>query len=797
MKIKVSNTILNVLLVAMAAGIIFMENFNRSPKFLIGTCAAAMIIGLLATWRRKNLTAWIICPIIFFAIGGLRFSAVDNLPPNDISTFAGREIFFTGVVREEMQKKILPNGMTQVRYVVDAETIKIKGAEEKICGGLILTYYPKEGEEFPTARIGDKISASGNLKLLTNYNNPGQIDGVTRMKANGITARMSAGKQGISVEEVDGGLGTKFLRIVAGIREHYREAMASVMSREDAAAIFAMLFGGYAGLNPELVEEFQTTGIVHILSVSGSHMSMLAGFAAAFCRLFKAPRLAFAIGFFSIGMYAILSGLLPQVMRSAAMGILVFFAKTLDAEAEGARLLTLIALAMLLHQPLLLFDVSFQLSFSATAGLMYLSEDLKKFFERLPEFFADAVSMTIAAQLASLPVVVWYFNQISLSSVLANAFVMPVLEIVIVGGLLGGIIAAVVPIVGRIFFGVMAMTFGFGAEINRVFANLPLSSVQVPTLGILSGFFYYAALILRRAVILLPIIFLLALGVFSVGGDVEVSFVDVGQGDCAVVITPHGRCLIFDTGGVREKMFDVGGRVVVPYLKHENIREVDKIFLTHVHEDHSGGAGAVIKKLPVGEIITAGESRAEYAAVFGIAEELLPPMRAGHAGEIFSVDGVQVEILFAPSVGTGNEISNVYRIRYGDASFLITGDLVKEIESQILSAGIDVSSTVLKVGHHGSDTSSSEEFLRAVNPKCAVICVGYGNNFGHPRAEVLERLANLPTKIYRTDRDGLIKFRTDGKRLRVETFNEARLPGGYASQFLSQRFSCGGYCGCG
>ena len=166
------------------------------------------------------------------------------------------------------------------------------------------------------------------------------------------------------------------------------------------------------------------------------------------------------------------------------------------------------------------------------------------------------------------------------------------------------------------------------------------------------------------------------------------------------------------------------------------------------------------------------EPRSEYAAVFGIAENNLPPMRAGHAGEKFSVDGVQVEILFAPQVGKDNEISNVYRIRYGGVTFLITGDLIKEIEAQILREGVDVQSTVLKVGHHGSATSSSEEFLRTVKPKCSVICVGYGNNFGHPRAEVLERLENLPTKIFRTDRDGLIKFKTDGKNLRVETFNK-------------------------
>lgn len=770
MKPKVSNAMLNVILTALAAGILFMEHFQRSPKFLVGTCAALIIGGIIFTWRRKNLTSWIVAPIIFFALGGLRFFAVDNLPADDVSKFAGQAVQISGKVREETQTKILPNGMTQVRFVVDTESIKIGGAEKKISGGLILTYYPKADEILPTARIGDKISAGGNLKLLHNYNNPGQIDGVTRMKANGITARLSASKNGVSVVEVDNcGLWTKFLRIVAAIREHYRESMAQVMSAEDAAAIFAMLFGGYAGLNPELVEEFQTTGIVHILSVSGSHMSMLAMATAIFCRLAKIPRSAtFVIGLFVIGSYAILSALLPQVLRSATMGILIFFAKTLDAEAEGARLLTLTALAMLINQPLLIFDVSFQLSFTATAGLMYLSEDLREKMERLPKFFSEPAAMTIAAQLASLPIIVWYFNQISLSSVLANVFVMPLLEVVIVGGLIGGIIAAVVPIAGKIFFVVMALIFGAGAELNKIFANLPLSSVQVPTIGILAGFFYYAALILRRPIILLPIIILFALNFFK-ASDFEISFIDVGQGDCAVVVTPHGKCLIFDAGGVREHMFDVGGRVVVPYLKHENIRAVEKIFLTHVHEDHAAGAGAVIKKLPVSEIITAGEPKSEYAAVFGIAEEYLPHLRQGQAGEKFSIDGVEVEILFAPKVGSGNEISNVYRIRYGEITFLITGDLVTAIEEQILREGVDVSATVLKVAHHGSKTSSSEEFLRAVNPKCAVICVGYGNSFGHPRAEVLERLENLPTKIFRTDKDGLIKFRTNGKNLRVET----------------------------
>ena len=761
MKIKISNQMLNCLLAALAAGILFAENLSLTPKILLIICATITAAALIFPRRIYQILGL----IIFFALGIFRFYAVDNLPANDISKFEGQTLRVTGIIRDEPQIKIMANGLTQQRFIVDVET----AGKNLAGGGLIVTAY----NEPKPARIGDKITAEGKIKFITGYKNPGQIDTATRMKSDGITARMSAGKNGVEIEPREGNFWTKFLRIVAAIRQHYKNSMTQIMSNEDAAAIFAMLFGGYAGLNPELVEDFATTGIVHILSVSGSHMSLLAAATAWLCLFLKFPRWAtVALGFFVIGTYTLLSGMLPQVIRSAAMGALVFLGTALRLESVGARLLSLTALAMLINSPLLIFDISFQLSFSSTAGLMYLAGDLRARMENLPYWFKAPAAMTLSAQLASLPIVIWYFNQVSLSSVLANVFVMPLLEIVIVGGLLGGIVALILPFLGRIFFVVESLIFGTGAELNHLFARLPLSSLQVPTLGFGAGAIYYLALIFRRAEILLALIIILAVSFFKAGGDVEVNFVDVGQGDCAVVLTPHRKCLIFDTGGVREKTFDVGGRVVIPYLKHENIYAVDTIFLSHAHEDHSAGAGSIIKKMPVREIITANEPKSEYAAVFGISATKLDNLRAGKAGEVFEIDGVEVKILYAPKSGTGNEISNVYQIRYGGVSFLITGDLISENEAEILRAGIDVSSTVLKVSHHGSRTSSSEEFLRAVNPKVAVICVGYGNNFNHPRAEVLEKLEKVGAKIYRTDIDGLIKFKTDGKKLTVSTFGD-------------------------
>lgn len=774
MKIKISNAMLNCLLAFLAAGIIFYEKFSPTLKIFLAACSAFIVIGIILTWKKNSsASAKIIFPIIFFALGATRFFFADSLPQNDISKFEMQSVKIFGTVRDEPQKKIFANDLVQEKFVVEVESVQIKKEKISASGNIILNFYHKPTEKISPVNIGDKISAGGTVKLITNFKNPGQIDNITRLKADGITARMSADKSGIEIENIEGNFWIKFLRFVSAIRQHYRESMENVMSKENSAAIFAMLFGGYKGINSEVLTEFQTTGIVHILSVSGSHMSLLAFVTAWLCSFLKfSKKITLALGFFVIGTYAILSGLLPQVIRSAIMGILIFVGTAFDFEKIAARILTLTALAMLIYQPLLIFDISFQLSFSATAGILYLSPKILEKIFKLPEFFSLPISVTLGAQLASFPITIFYFNQFSLSSILANIFVMPILEFVIVGGLLAGIFAFLIPFAGKIFFAFESIIFGFATELNKIFADLPFSSIQVPSLGLLGGFFYYVAIIFRKKIFLFLLIIFFAINFFQKNNEVEVNFIDVGQGDCAIVFTPNKKCLIFDTGGVREKIFDIGERVVVPYLKHENIFEVEKIFLTHVHEDHSGGAGAIIKKFPVGEIITAGEKKSEYAAVFGIAEEKIKDLREGRQGEKFFIDGVEVEIIFAPKVGTGNEISNVYKISYGEINFLITGDLVKENEEQILSEKINVSSEILKVGHHGSATSSSEEFLRAVNPKCAVISVGYGNNFGHPREEVLERLKKIHTKIFRTDKDGLIKFKTDGKNLFVQTFND-------------------------
>jgi len=234
---------------------------------------------------------------------------------------------------------------------------------------------------------------------------------------------------------------------------------------------------------------------------------------------------------------------------------------------------------------------------------------------------------------------------------------------------------------------------------------------------------------------------------------------------------------MFDTGGTRDGNFDIGAKVDVPYLLHYGVLKLDGVFLSHAHEDHAAGCGGILRKMPVAQVITADEGILDYARSMKLGDNdpLLHKFHTARQGERMTVDGVTIEVLFAPPLQegdnkTGNEASNVYRVSYGKASFLFTGDLTKEKEAQLLAEGINPASSVLKIGHHGSDTSSSPEFLQAVKPQFGVFCVGVDNSFGHPKPAVVQRFKEQGIKTLRTDENGAVVFYTDGELMRVETY---------------------------
>ena len=776
-----------------------MFNGRLSPKTLVNGLLVLLIVVILLGRQ-------------FACLPGM------SMDQGDIGQWAEQELTVEGELVNAPAIRIDAAGKRHIKYVIASNQVLAAGKWTDTHGKMILyandTSFDNrkgllgEGEygEEKYGRSGDKIKASGKLMKLHDYQNPGRIDMIMVNFAQGIHGQMSAGKYSV---EITGQEKNTMSRLAEKIRHLYKGQMEAVMPQEDSAAIFAMLFGGYGGIKPELLESFTITGLIHILSVSGSHITLMAGTANVIGKILGlSSGLTSILATLIIVVYSLLAGFTTPVIRSAIMGILTVMALSLGREKDARHILSITALGILLIWPLSLFDISFQLSFGATAGLLYISPLLGRCLRKyLPHYIADSLGVTLGAQLAVLPFMAWYFNVISISSLLANLVVAPVVELIIVISLLAGVLVGFLPVLGQFIFMVSSLLLGLAYELSRLIAKIPGSQVYLPTLSLTFWGLYYVLLLIfimpgdkrvyfgnklcnlwcvakkerkGRKIIGGGMALLLAVAVISYTikpNEMQVHFIDVGQGDAALVITPHGHAFMIDTGGSRQGTYDIGARVDVPYLLHYGVRKLDFIMLTHAHDDHAKGVSGILGKIPVGAVMIGHEGQGTYLKTFGGSNPAVKtePMVVLKEGTEMNLDGVRIQVLYAPEENktggsTGNEFSNLIRVSYGEHSFLFTGDLSSEHESILCSRGTPLESTVLKVGHHGSSTSSSRDFLRAVKPKWSVISVGYGNSFGHPKKEVLQRLESCTdSKVLRTDENGAVVFYSDGEKLRVDT----------------------------
>jgi competence protein ComEC len=642
------------------------------------------------------------------------------------------------------------------------------------------------------ALYGDKMTVTGTILLPRNYNNPGLIDTVTSLKRQGIRARMSVPAENIILQLT--GHERLWQNRLAEWRQQIVTDMNKVMPSGDASILVGMLFGGYNGINHEVVANFAATGIIHILSVSGTHIVLVA---AVILWLGTRLKIRYAItaiaAAFAIVFYAVFAGLTSPVVRSAVMGLVALAAVGLGREKDAPGALALSALGMLIYQPGLIYDISFQLSFGATAGLIFLYPQTYQLLAFLPRGLAGGVAVTVAAQLSVLPFLAWYFNSLSFSSLIANLVIVPIIELIVVLGLLGALVSVMLAGLGHIILVFCSLLIGLVVQLTAGLATIP-GQMYLPPISIAGGVLYYLLLAWlygyqpRGAPTMLEtgrrwprlsigiVAMLLVIFIVYVGypRPVYVHFIDVGQGDAALFTTPHGRAVLIDTGGTlgESTSFDIGERVVVPYLKHYGVQEIDYLILTHGHQDHAGGAAGIAAAMPIKSIILAREeyTQAVQALLPAVHKQGLIP---AYEGQTVILDGVTFSIVHAVGDNgprSGNEVSSVVRMVFGKHSFLFTGDLEASGEAAIVADNRMLASTVLKVGHHGSKTSSTAEFLEKVAPEYAVISVGYNNRFGHPHPDTIQRLLDQRITVFRTDQQGAVVFTTNGNDLTVDTF---------------------------
>jgi competence protein ComEC len=473
-----------------------------------------------------------------------------------------------------------------------------------------------------------------------------------------------------------------------------------------------------------------------------------------------------------------------------------FVARALGRRADGVRAFGWSLVAMAASDALVAFDASFALSAGATAGLLCFARPLSTRAESLPaplRALARSAATTLAATIPCAPLLARFAPTLPLGGVAANLLAVPVGESVALPLCLAHAVLAWWPAAERGCACVASGALRIVRVVARGFASVHALAVPVPpptSWQLAAIAVAFAALLLaprgwRRSVVALAaaVVLVAEVGARASGkpvGVLRVTFLDVGQGDAALVDLPDGTAALIDGGGLVGSPVDTGDRVVAPALRARRRDALALAVLTHPHPDHFTGLASGLRGVRVGALWDTGQGEREsvaggYATLLAsLRARGVPVVRPSRFCGPHVLGGARLEVL-APCPDSRfdrdpNDNSIVLRIAYGARAFLFVGDAERAEEGSLLALGADrLRADVLKVGHHGSRTSSSPAFLAAVAPREAVVSCGARNRFGHPARSTLESLAAAGARVWRTDHDGAVTIETDGRGLRVTT----------------------------
>ncbi len=596
------------------------------------------------------------------------------------------------------------------------------------------------------------------------------------------------------------------LKLAQSYKKASIETIIKLLPGSEGSTLAAMTFGWRQGLTPQQQEIYAKAGLLHIFAVSGLHMGFVILGGIGLLKILKANKfLSFVIMVILITAYAAMADFSVSATRAGLMGIIGFSIHLLQREKNFYTSLSLAALVLTLINPYYLYQVGFQLSFLATWGIVFLYHPLTKLFNKSQtevSWWKKGIIVSAAAQIAIAPLLAYHFNMVSALGLLSNIVANWLVAVCVLVGLIVYPVSLLWDGLAELLLVVCGGGIYYLTIFNQEMIKLPgYTYIQAPSWAAL--FFYYLSIIyfvtwrsgqlelLGRKLfnwhfplvsrgIAVGLISFLFISWFPIAQDkLEITVLDVGQGDAIVIILPNGKNILIDGGGLPgppDRTFDVGEKIVVPFLRSKGINTIDLLINTHGHYDHVAGLLAVIRNFPVRQALISPvpANTKTYEEFLDLLLSNNIPTLEGRWGQSIELDprvNIQVIHPHNPILGTSsdlNENSIVLHLVYGDFSMLFSGDIEQQAMSQLVEQNIEIASTVYKVAHHGSKTGHHEQFLRKVDPLIAVIPVGR-NNFGHPDKKLLELIEQLGAVIYRTDINGGIRIITDGKEMSIET----------------------------
>ncbi len=563
---------------------------------------------------------------------------------------------------------------------------------------------------------------------------------------------------------------------------------------EDAPLARALLIADQRQIPTEMRDRYASAGLIHMLSISGLHVAVIAAAMELLFQVARMPRRAALLGaFVATGVYVAVIGAPPPALRSAAMLGVAMISRLAQRPTSPWAAWAIGAFIPLLA-PRTVLDVGYQLSVLGMCALVAAGSLWRRHLATRLEGWKGRIGRELITSLVACavtaPLVAWVFGRVSLIAPVSNLIAAPVITLAQPVLFLALLLAPLGAAARFIAQAVHPLLFAFD-WIAWSAASVPGAAITVTTTAITALFAACAAIALVIACVSRypsrPMIaavgslaFMVVVPAIPIGrsAGVELHVLDVGQGDAILLRTDAGRWVLFDAGPAWNGS-DAGRRVVIPYVLRRG-GSLDSFVLSHPHNDHVGGAASVLSAMHprrYWDAAFAGGAES-YIASLAVARKEGIEWHRVHPGDSVRIDGVTLSFLAPDSVWTvglkdPNLASTIALVRYGVVRFLLVGDAERGEEDWLLAHDPkELRADVLKVGHHGSSTSSSDEFLAAVHPALAVISVGAGNKYGHPSGDVVRALARVGAEVLRTDEAGTIVVRSDGVHIEVEAKGE-------------------------
>lgn len=760
---------------------------------------------------KKQLILACFCLLCLFG-GCIRFQS--NLPVVDEHSlqFYNDSGFITveGTVCTEPEP-----GNTTSSFQISAAKVQTGGDYINASGKALVSVL-----RYPEYRYGDVLRITGKLQTPSEFDDFNYQDYLARQ---GVYSIISYPR----IEVLDTGKGFKPLAWIYSLRENLSRSLSQALPEPQASLAQGILLGMRNNIPDSLNQAFSRTGTAHLLAISGINITIVIGMilAAGIWLFGKRHSLYIWLALLFIWLYAMLTGMNPPVVRAAIMGSLFLIAELLGRQSSALIALIFAAAIMVGIDPQILWQASFQLSFLAMTGLILISPyvrslgkkgiteavDTKSAASSAGIFAVNSFAITLAAILATWPIIAYYFHVVSFVGLPATFFAALALPPIIITTAVVATVGLLIPVLAQVLGWISWLVISYFILVVRIFDALPFSSINLESIELWQILAYYACLVIvvtavyyhsrltslfhvirskispclcqasnsiskvpKKWIIspLLVIAFIIWAAVLSMPDNkLHVSILDVGQGDAILIQTPNHQDILID-GGPSPKAIDLELSKQLPFWD----RTIDLVILTQPQADHVSGLIEVLQNYKVTQVYEPAidyESNT-YRQWLGLIETKDIKHENVNAGQQIDLgDGIMLAVLNPPSPflqGTSDDVDNngiALRLSWNEISFLFTADLGKEAEWHLIAQRTNLRSTVLKVGHHGSLTSTSEQFIAAVNPQIAVISVGADNRFCLPSSEVIDRLARQlgNDRIYLTSTQGTIEIITDGHKL--------------------------------